>query len=324
VIQGPDGGPKGTRILRTPAKINLGLRLTGRRDDGYHLLESLFAPIDLYDEVSVEWTSGPTQVELDLIEDPANELPAGLRGVAAGPENLVCRAARAFQVATGLGGRVRLVLQKQIPAGAGLGGGSSDAAAVIRSLSAIAGPAAPNPREEAEIALGLGADVPFFLSPTPSLVSGIGEAIEPIVGLPGFDLVLANPGISVATAEVYRVADALADSLTEPESGSTMRSILRLWSEKGRGAPALGELLVNDLEPAAIQLCPPIFGLMERMRELGSVATSMSGSGGTVFGVFESVEQAEKATQELKSSPSSEGCWVRRTRILASSEAAVS
>jgi 4-diphosphocytidyl-2-C-methyl-D-erythritol kinase len=159
--------------------------------------------------------------------------------------------------------------------------------------------------------------VPFFLAPSPALVSGIGESLEPIEGLPGFDLVIANPGISVATAEVYRVADALSDSLTEHRPGSTMRAILRLRSETENILPALGDLLVNDLEPAAIRLCPPIARLMGRIRELEPVGVGMSGSGATVYGVFESAEQAEKAARELRFSPDSEDCWVRVTRILA-------
>ena len=322
--EGSEAGPAGSRTLRTPAKINLGLRLTGRRNDGYHLLESVFAPVDLHDEISVAWEAGPPRIELELHEDRLNALPAALSGVAGGPENLVYRAAQAFQSATGLGGRIRLSLRKSIPAGAGLGGGSSDAAAVLRALVALAGPRAPDPIELASIALGLGADVPFFLAPAPALVSGIGEIIEPISGLPRLPLVLANPAISIATAEVYRVADAMADSLTGPEPGSTMRAISRLQSEKGNWPLALGELLVNDLEPAATRLCPPIAALIERMRGLGSLAVSMSGSGATVFGVFESAEKAEEAAQELKTSPNSEDLWVQATRVLAHSASAAS
>jgi len=318
VNEGPASGQGEVRVWRAPAKVNLGLRLTGRRQDGYHLLESLFAPIDLHDEVEVEWTPGPDEIEFEMHEGPENDLPTALRGVAEGPENLVHRAAQAFRAATGLEGRIRLGLRKGIPAGAGLGGGSSDAAAVLSALSILAGDLRPTRGDLAELALGLGADVPYFLDPAPSLVTGIGEIIEPIEGLPAFDLVIANPGISVATAEVYRVADALSDSLTPPRAGSTMRAILRLRSETTDWAPALGDLLINDLEPAAIRLCPPIGRLMSRLRELGSVGVSMSGSGATVFGIFDSVEEAESAARELRSAPNSEGTWVRVTRTFAS------
>ncbi|MBJ20067.1 MAG: 4-(cytidine 5'-diphospho)-2-C-methyl-D-erythritol kinase [bacterium] len=314
----------GRQRVRAPAKINFGLRLTGLRGDGYHLLESLFVPIDLHDEVEIEWTPGPDEIDLEMLENPASDLPVALRGVAGGAENLVCRAAETFRRATGLRGRIRLVLRKAIPVGAGLGGGSSDAAAVLAALSALVGEGRPPRAVLAKLALTLGADVPFFLAPAPALVSGIGEIIEPIRGVPEFDLVIANPGISVATAEVYRVADALADSLTEPRAGSTMRAISRLRSETGDWVSALGELLVNDLKPAANRLCPPIGRLMGRLQELGSVGVSMSGSGATVFGVFESAEEAEKAVQELRSAPNSEDSWVRVTRTLSSDEAVVS
>ncbi len=314
----PEPGSAARRIvrLRTPAKINLGLRLTGRRPDGYHLIESLFTPIDLHDEVELEWLPGPDESELEMSTDPGADLPAALRATASGSDNLAVRAAEAFRRASGLEGRLRLRLRKSIAAGAGLGGGSSDAGAVLRLLCVLAGDLGPGPEEIARLALGLGADVPFFLAPGPALVTGIGEQVAPIEGLPELDLVIANPGISVATAEVYRVADALGDSLTQGGAGSTMRAISRLQGESGDWITALGDLLRNDLQPAAIRLCPPIGRLMGRIRELGAVATSMSGSGATVFGVFESADAAAKAARELNSSSDSQEIWVRVTRTL--------
>lgn len=318
----PESGSAARRIgrLRTPAKINLGLRLTGRRPDGYHLLESLFVPIDLHDEVELEWLPGPDRSELRMSTDPGSELPAALQATAIGSDNLVVRAAEAFRRASGLEGYLRLRLRKAIAAGAGLGGGSSDAGAVLRLLVSLAGDRSPGSEAISRLALELGADVPFFLEPGPALVTGIGEQISPVEGLPGLELVLANPGISVATAEVYRVADALADSLTPGGAGSTMRAISRLQGESGDRLSALGDLLENDLQPAAIRLCPPIGRLIARMRELGAVAASMSGSGATVFGVFDSAEAAAKAARELHSSSSSQEIWVRRTRTLARRE----
>jgi 4-diphosphocytidyl-2-C-methyl-D-erythritol kinase len=314
------GDVRGSLEIRTPAKVNLGLRLTGRRDDGYHLLESVFAPIDLWDEIEVELSPGPNQTDLELVMNPDGDLPPELAVISAGPDNLVVRAAEAFRRSVGLEGRIQVKLRKVIPAGAGLGGGSSDAAAVLKALDELVGAAGPGPQELASLALGLGADVPFFLSPVPAFVRGIGELIEPIAELPALDLVIANPGISVATAEVYRVADALTDSLTGPRAGSTMRAISRLGGETGDWPAALGELLVNDLMPAAIRLCPPIGRLLGRMRELGSLDVSMSGSGATVFGVFESAEQAQKAAEALKAvagtNSREEDCWVRVSRVI--------
>jgi 4-diphosphocytidyl-2-C-methyl-D-erythritol kinase len=171
---------------------------------------------------------------------------------------------------------------------------------VITGLARLAGSAAPPPAALAEIALRLGADVPYFLRPTPAFVRGIGERIEPLEGLPALSLLLANPGISVATAEVYRVAAALRHSLTDPGAGSTMRALSELRGEIGRWPPALGVLLQNDLEAAAIRLCPPVGRLLAHLRETGALGVGMSGSGGTVFGVYRSSVEAEQAAERLR------------------------
>lgn len=309
--------------LRAPAKVNLGLRLTGRRDDGYHLLESLFVPLVLADEIELRWWAEATPESRLAVEIPVEAgLPKALAEVTGGPDNLILRAVERFREAYALPGRVDVRLTKRIPAGAGLGGGSSDAGAVLQALAGlIDGPA----EGLAEVALELGADVPYFLAPEPALVTGIGERIESVSGVPALDLVLVNPGISVATAEVYRVADLLRDSLTASGAGSTMRAISGLAGEAGAWKHALGDLLVNDLAPAAIRLCPPIGRWLDRLREAGAIGVGMSGSGGTVFGVFEEATEAARAETALKRSslkPDSEndidedGPWIRVTRVV--------
>jgi 4-diphosphocytidyl-2-C-methyl-D-erythritol kinase len=313
--------------LRTPAKINLGLRLTGLRDDGYHLFESVFAPIEIFDDVDLVWRDGPDEVEFDLRIAPDAGLPPALTDVSAGPDNLVVRAAEVFREASGWRGQLRISLTKRIPAGAGMGGGSSDAGAVLAGLAMLAGDRAPEPEALEALGLGLGADIPYFLSPEAALVTGIGEEIEPIAGLPGLDLVSANPGIFVATAEVYRVADGLPDSLTAVGPGSTMRAISRLIGETGEWTHVLGDLLVNDLQPAATRLCPAIGRWLDRLRDVGAVGVGMSGSGGTVFGVFCSQAEAITAALALQSSfvpEEGDGSgdvmpWVRVTRTLSNS-----
>ena len=304
------------QTLRAPAKINLGLRVMGVRDDGYHTLESVFAPIEIWDDLELEVSPGEPRIDLEIESSTSDELPAALSAVADGPENLVVRAAAAFRKQTGLEGRIRLRLRKQIPAGAGLGGGSSDAAAVLLGLASVFDGELAHEALHA-LGLSLGADVPFFLSPAPALVSGIGEKIENLAGLPPLDLVVANPGISLATAEVYRAADALQSALTEPEPGSTMRAISRLRGETGDLTPALGDLLINDLEPAARRLCPPVARLMRRLKEVGAIGVSMSGSGATVFGVFESGDRASEAAEMLRASEPGDS-WIRVTRIITS------
>lgn len=306
----------GSQRLRAPAKINLGLRLLGVRDDGYHNLESVFAPIEIWDDLELEISPGDLRIDLEVEPSSREELPAALAGVTAGPDNLVVRAAAAFCKETGLEAQIRLRLRKQIPAGAGLGGGSSDAAAVLHGLASVFDGELTDETLHG-LALSLGADVPFFLNPAPAFVSGIGEKIERLVGLQPFDLVVVNPGISLATAEVYRAADALRSALTESEPGSTMRAISRLRGETGDLTRALGDLLINDLEPAARRLCPPVARLLGRLREAGAIGASMSGSGATVFGVFQSGGRASRAAEALRVSESDES-WIRVTRIITS------
>lgn len=300
-------------LLPAPAKINLGLRIRGRRPDGYHLLESLFLPLDLADQVEVaEAPSFALEVEGDAF------------GVPPGEENLAARAVRAFCRSAGLPEAFRVRLRKCIPSGGGLGGGSSDAAAVLRALVRLR-PGAVAARDLHELALSLGADVPFFLDPRPALVEGVGEEILPVAGVPSLSLVLLHPGPPLATAEVYRAYDAAADSLTPGGAAPTIRRLLALGSEgrmartrafelppigAGRtdGAGATGgiagllrELMVNDLEPAAVRLCPAVGALREEIQATGPLAVGMSGSGPTVFGVYADADEARTAAERLRS-----------------------
>jgi len=305
------------RKIRAPAKINLGLRLLGVRGDGYHLLESVFVPIGVWDDLEIEIMDGEPGIELTIASPSSGERDAlshALSDVTDGPGNLVVRAAEAFCKETGLERRIEIRLTKRIPAGAGLGGGSSDAGAVLRGMSSLLEGQVSSETLHG-LALGIGADVPFFLSPTPALVSGIGEIIEPLEGIPALDLVVVNPGISLATAEVFRATDALRSALTDGRPGSTMRAISRLRGDTGDLAPALGDLLVNDLEPAARRLCPPIARLIERLSEVGAVGVGMSGSGATVFGVFSSSEMANQAARGLRVSEAAQ-CWIQVTGII--------
>lgn len=286
--------------LRAPAKVNLGLRITGRRDDGYHTIDSLFVPLDLADQLTIEVDEDEngrgSSIRLTLSGEAAAGLPAG-------DDNLVSRAARAFLDRSQRTVGVKIALDKQIPAGAGLGGGSSDAGSVLRGLAQLLPEALP-PGELAELALGLGADVPFFLDPRPSRVRGIGERIEPLAGVPALSLLLVHPGISVATAGVYAAWDEREAALTRKPPRPTMPPAFG----PGLEASALQGLLENDLEPPAVRLCPPIAQLEEQIASLGALAVGMSGSGGTVFGVFEDRNGAEEA---LARSHFAAGVWKR-------------
>jgi len=290
-----------SRLESAPAKLNLGLKVVGRRADGYHLIESLFVPLDLADELSVEIAPAErprVRLESTLAED-ALGVPAVLPS---GSENLAQRAAEAFLRAAGLSYSVSVKLLKRIPVAAGLGGGSSDAGAVLRALDALV-PGALSRRQLAEVALALGADVPFFLSARPALVEGIGERVTPIGGLPPLCLVLANPGEGLSTARVFGALASRLDTLTRAESGSTLRS-LSDWMAVDPGdlavrARRLAELLENDLEDAARRLCPEIGQIQARLMEMGAQVVGMSGSGATSFGVFATPSEAKSAIRNM-------------------------
>jgi 4-diphosphocytidyl-2-C-methyl-D-erythritol kinase len=269
--------PDGVRRLRVvaPAKINLGLRITGVRADGTHELDSVFAPLDFGDEVAIE-VAPAAEASVELVLEAETPLAVD---VPAGHSNLAARAAKRFLERAGLACAVRIHLTKRIPAAAGLGGGSSDAGAVVRALAEC----------------------------FPALVGGIGERIEPLSPLPALALLLVNPGIALATADVYRAYDALAAGRSGPASatiGARLESLLRGHSVgPGRRDPwdpafarALGDLLANDLEAAAVRLCPPVARLRARLRAAGARAVGLSGSGPTLFGVFEDPAAAAEAS----------------------------
>ncbi len=292
------GAPE-ARVL-APAKLNLGLRIVGRRPDGYHEIVSLFVPLDLVDEVRVSVEPGGSGVDFAL-EGVAEDVPSDDR-------NLAARAAAAFLAQSGAACGVRVRLRKRIPVGAGLGGGSSDAGAVLRALAARL-PGRLEPLRLARLALELGADVPFFLEPRPARVSGVGEVVEPLAGFPPLHFLLATPGPPLATAAVYEAFDGSGAALTPPEEGHTIRALSELWRapDAGSGAavpkpsakPSWERLLVNDLEPVACRLRPAIGPLLGAIREAGAPGAGMSGSGPTVFGVFETAADARRARERL-------------------------
>lgn len=274
--------------------MNLGLRITGRRSDGYHELESLFVPFDLADRVELLPRTDPG-ISLALRGEPAPE----------GRDNLAWRAAEAFLAEPAAVGGVAIVLEKRIPSPAGLGGGSSDAGAVLRGLVALQ-PGAVDPARLSQLARALGADVPFFLDPRPSLVEGVGEIIQPVSGLPRLWLALGHPGKLLPTPEVFQGFDDSADSLTAPGPRPTIRRLLALRGRDARigaldGLDRAGwrELLANDLEPTAVRLCPEVAEMREEFEATPALAVGMSGSGPTVYGVFQEEGDARDAADRV-------------------------
>jgi 4-diphosphocytidyl-2-C-methyl-D-erythritol kinase len=264
-----------------PAKINLSLRVTGRRTDGYHLLDSLVVFAEVGDQLSVR----PTDTLSLTISGP---FAANLNGES---DNLVLRAARALAAEAGIAPRGALTLDKALPIASGIGGGSSDAAAALRLLDH-----AWNLETPAEvmqrIAVTLGADVPVCLDRLAMRMRGIGEKLTPVPALPSLGLVLANPGSAVATAAIFRARDGMAFS---PEAGELLGWVnLDALVAELAGEP-------NDLESAAINLEPSIGAVLTALRALpGCRLARMSGSGATCFALFADPEAAAAAAARLR------------------------
>ncbi|MSO41105.1 MAG: 4-(cytidine 5'-diphospho)-2-C-methyl-D-erythritol kinase [Solirubrobacterales bacterium] len=254
-------------ILTAPAKLNLCLYLGPTRDDGLHEIASLFEPLALADQIEVV----PASADEVVCE--------GVEG-----HNLAERALAALREQGWGHPPLRIEIEKRIPVAAGLGGGSADAAAVLRLA-----------RGEVEglerIAASLGADVPSQLDPRPSLVTGAGEILEPIDWPGSYQLVLVPLEAGLSAAEVYAEADRLGLGRPAPE----MREIERRLREVTRaGDPPLAypELLVNDLQPAAVSLRPEIEDAFAALRAAGAAHTMVTGSGPTAVGLFELIEEA--------------------------------
>lgn len=268
-------------LVRAPAKINLSLRITGRRPDGYHTLVSHMQKVGLYDELYLEL--GGENIELRC---PDGKSPIGR-------DNLVVRAAELFWEhvgTTGQSGRpfgLRMELKKGIPVAAGLGGGSSDAAATLLGLNMLA-QTQLSKQILAGLGLRLGADVPFFVHEAPAaLAQGIGEELLPAEPLAGYAIVLVNPGIAVSTQWVYQNFD-----LTSIDSKDNLLSF-----QDGFAGGDESLACFNDLEQVTIRRYPLVGELKEEMLHHGAVATLMSGSGPTVFGLFAHEAQAVQAVQ---------------------------
>ncbi len=264
--------------LRVPAKVNLSLRVVGKREDGYHLLETLMVPVSLYDDLAVRVHSRAPRKARVVCRVLAGECVPG------GGSNLAARAAEAILDASGSPRRVEIELRKRIPVGAGLGGGSSDAAGVLYALNRL-----PDFRVKRQSLLALagqlGADVPFCLCSRPALATGIGDRLRFVSGLPELHAVVAVPEARVSTAWAY--ANALK-SLTSRPKGTT-GSLLRL------GRSRFGDSLHNDFQAGVVAAVPDVARLVERLMGAGASATVMSGTGSAVVGVFGTAREAAAA-----------------------------
>jgi len=277
-----------------PAKINLALHVTGRRADGYHLLDSLVTFADVGDELLVS----PGRGELTLtVRGPE------AAGVPSDGTNLALRAAAIL--AEGQGAAIELV--KTLPAASGIGGGSADAAAALRAMMALRGIGraalgAGFETRAAEI-LALGADVPMCLFPRPLRARGIGERIDAAI-LPGVAAVLVNPRVALPTAEVFRTLER-RDGAGMPEDLPEFGDVVALAGWLG------GQR--NDLEAAAIRVQPVVATVLAAIRATGCLLARMSGSGATCFGLYAGSESAARAAARIRDERP--GWWVAEAML---------
>lgn len=264
-----------------PAKINLTLHVTGRRADGYHLLDSLVAFAGIGDLITVRRAAG---LSLSVTGPKAAGIPAGA-------DNLVLRAARLAGVRD-----AAITLQKNLPAAAGIGGGSSDAAATLRALRQSHSATVADP-------LVLGADVPVCLLARSARMRGIGERIEPVAGVPPLPCVLVNPGIALATPAVFAaLAQSQGDPMPDPPGFAGAADCAR-WLAARR----------NDLQTPALALAAPVGAALAALSATGALLARMSGSGATCFGLYADAPTAERAAGRIAAA--SPDWWVVATTL---------
>ncbi len=280
-----------------PAKINLTLHITGKREDGYHLLDSLVVFLDFGDELTVT---------------DADETSLELRGAYAdlisAEDNLVLRAVRLLQSSFGVARQVRITLKKNIPVGAGLGGGSADAAATLRALNQQwrLGLAMT---ELARLGAELGSDVPACVLSRPVWLSGVGDTLEPAMLDCKSFLLLAYPAMALPTVSVYRAFSALQPPVSRPDTLVDEEALLG-YLARAR----------NDLTSAAVSLCPAVGVLLNALAETKSAQlVRMSGSGAACFALYRSMQEAEAAQRQL--SARFTNYWFQPCRMVAHGQA---
>ena len=262
--------------FKTPAKINLGLHIHKKRDDGFHELETLFQMVALFDEMELEETEGNIELFCDTPGIPNDKT------------NLVVKAARLLQNRfTGKCGGVKIKLKKKIPSGAGLGGGSGNAAGVLLALNLLWNLKISR-NDLISMASELGSDVPFFLMSPCAIGTGKGEILQPVESPISFYILMIYPGFPISTPWVY---DNLKLKLTKSENNISILKNFIMRSEFAQ----LGASLYNDLEPIVFKRYPEILTMKNELLNSGAEGALLSGSGSTVFGIFDNLEIAKKA-----------------------------
>lgn len=281
-----------TLAIRAPAKLNLSLAVLARRPDGFHEIESLMVPVTLHDTLRVRRRD---DAAITLAVRYAGRLAGAAgralaRDVPVDDSNLVVRAARALREQAGVTAGLDIELVKEIPSGAGLGGGSSDAAAVLVAAAGAWGLDWSRDRLAA-LGAGIGSDVPWFFTAAAAVVRGRGERVTPVAGVPPLPAVIACPATGLSTAAVY--GRCIPDAT---RAGDAMRLVAALASG---GLEAAAPLLVNALEPPARSLSPEIDRLLAALADAGGFAPRLTGSGSACFVLARTLAEAEAVAARL-------------------------
>lgn len=278
---------------RAYAKINLSLDILGKREDGYHIVRMVMQTVDLYDTLRFETNDCDLeQMKIELTAD-SDEIPSG-------DDNLICRAVRLLAETYGLHTDLRISLQKRIPVAAGMAGGSTDAAAALRAARDLFLPSVTD-EDLQKLAVRLGADIPYCITGGTQLSEGIGEKLTALRDAPQCGLVLIKPSVSVSTGEAYKAYDGLRD-VRHPDIEAQIAAIRAGdFAEMAAHCGNVLELVTGGKYP--------LIGQIERfMEERGATVSRMSGSGPTVFALFESEETAHEALKAFEREDISQGC----------------
>ncbi len=278
-------------VIQAPAKLNLFFEVLAKRSDGYHEIETLMCPIDLYDTLHFqEDPNGELELRCRRVFGASGPCGRGLGEVPEGPKNLVMQAVELVRRRSGVCRGAKLRLVKRIPAAAGLGGGSSDAAAAL--VAANEGWRLGRSREElAHWAAELGSDVPFFLAGGPAICRGRGERVTPLTGLGELHFVVVRPPAGLSTAAVYGACRAAE----QPQTVWPLVEALRQGDWKQAAAR-----LLNRLQPAAEALSPWVKRLQQEFAQLDFLGYGMSGSGTSYFGLCRHARQARRSARRLE------------------------
>ena len=294
-------------LIKTPAKINLYLGVLGKRDNGYHDIESVLVPVSLFDRMLIEKTSG----SIDLVLEETSSVPVDDIKNAGATENLVVKAACVLKAETGYKGGARIRLEKNIPIGGGLGGGSADAAGILIGLNQLWDTGLSR---EKLIEMGgrLGCDVPALVHGGPVLMEGLGEKVSRLSIAKGDKsvlwLVLVNPGFGVSTGDIYS-----RYSLSLTSNQNPIKHLISALEEGDKNRA--DKCLFNALQDTVFRKYPLIEIVAENIRKAGASGVLLSGSGASVFGMAQSEKDANEIRERVRQLP---GCsvWSRAVRIL--------